>query len=134
MHLNVVSSRSINVGDEAAPPIRIVRRLDVSYLPNSGHASSAFAIVGTMLISVALCFSINCRTDTGSNRRTITCFEPRNVENCGRPQPLAWNSGIVCRSTMLSASGHVHAAYSACKYSDRCDNATPFGVPVEPLV
>ena len=34
-----------------------------------------------------------------SKRRTITCFSPLMVEVWARPQPFAWNSGMVCSST-----------------------------------
>ena len=68
-------------------------------LPRSGAFSSAFAMVGTSDMAVRLLSWIRRKTVVGSKRRTITCFSPIMVEACGRPHPLAWNSGMVCSST-----------------------------------
>ena len=84
---------------EAAPPIMISCRLEISNLPSSGQFSSALAMVGTSDMAVAVSSWIRRSTCGGSKRRTITCLMPIMVAACGRPQPLAWNSGMVCSST-----------------------------------
>ena len=70
-----------------------------------------FAMVGTRDMLVTRSRSINRSTSTGSNRRTITWRTPMNVQACGRPQPLAWNSGMVCSSTPVSSLQKMLATY-----------------------
>ena len=121
-------------GDAAAPPRLISRMLERSKPVRLGHWIKALAMVGTIPMPVAFSSWIRRKTRVGSKRRTITCVRPLSVELWARPQPLAWNSGMVCSSTFSSQRTKVATTASAWRYSVRWHSMTPLGVPVEPLV
>src|SRR5690349_11074336 len=66
----------------------------------------------------------------------ITSDAPHMNAAYGMPHALAWNWGTITRmrsrSDRLSAAG-VQTA-SECRYDERCEYATPFGLPVVPDV
>ena len=70
------------------------------------------------------------------NRPGITSDAPHMNAAYGMPHALAWNIGTIVRmrsrSDRLSAAGVVAA--SECRYAERCEYATPFGLPVVPDV
>src|ERR1700704_4310021 len=72
-----------------------------------------------------------CRNPPGTTRDA-----PHMNAAYGMPHALAWNIGTIVRmrsrSDRLSAAGVVAA--SECRYADRCEYATPFGLPVVPEV
>ena len=94
-------------------------------------------IVGTAPENVtasALIMSVSgsaCR-----NRFGITTDAPQMNEAYGMPHAFAWNIGTIVstrsRSESPSAVGVV--ATSECRYDDRCEYATPLGLPVVPDV
>ena len=96
--------RAISSGDEAAPPMWIsVQAGRDRTLPRSGELSSALAMVGTSDIEVALLFLDQAEHAGGLEAPHHHLLQPVMVADCGRPQPLAWNSGMVCSSTRVSS-------------------------------
>ena len=69
-------------------------------------------------------------------RPGITTDAPHMKAAYGMPHALAWNIGTIVRmrsrSERLSAAGVVAA--SECRYAERCEYATPLGLPVVPDV
>ena len=86
-----------------AADMNLLQAGEIVLAAGPAQLSSALAMVGTSDMAVARSSWIRLNTRGGSKRRTITCFTPIMVEACGRPQPLAWNSGMVCSSTPLSS-------------------------------
>ena len=80
-----------------APVVRR-RKLERSKLSRSGAFSSAFAMVGTSVISVARCSWIKRNTDAGSKRLTITCFVPQQRARLGPTPAVLHGTAESCAS------------------------------------
>ena len=83
--------------------------------PRSGQFNSMFAMVGTIDMLVARSCSINRSTCAGRTGGPSPGARPCMVQACGRPQPLAWNRGMVCSSTPLSSLQKMLATYKVCR-------------------
>ena len=126
--------RAISSGEEAAPPSMMLRMLDRSYWPRSGAFSSALAMVGTRLMSVARCSWISLNTKVGSKRRTITCLTPKHGGSLRTAPAIGVEQRDGVQVHQRFDSLNMPATESACRYRVRWDSITPFGVPVLPLV
>src|SRR6185437_1466173 len=104
-----------SVGEAAAPPSVMRLRLLRSYLGRSGQFTSAVAIVGTRLQAWTFSCSIKRKTSGGSNLPIITCVAPTSVTEWATPHPLAWNSGMVCNSTVSGPVLNTTITFSACR-------------------
>ena len=63
-----------------------------------------------------------------------TCFAPASVEENGKHHAFAWNIGTTGRITSAAVSWRDACTVRAWIASERCENSTPFGRPVVPLV
>ena len=94
-------------------------------------------IVGTAPENVTRSDAIIVVSGSACRKRPgITTDAPQMNAAYGMPHAFAWNIGTIVstrsRSESPSAVGVV--ATSECRYDERCEYATPFGLPVVPDV
>src|SRR3954464_15169953 len=94
-------------------------------------------IVGTAPENVTCsCFTICVSGSACRKRPGITTDAPHMNAAYGMPHALAWNIGTIVRmrsrSDRLSPAGVMAAR--ECRYAERCEYATPLGLPVVPDV
>ena len=94
-------------------------------------------IVGTAPENVTRSsFTIRVSGSACRNRPGITSDAPQRNAAYGMPHALAWNIGTIIRMRSRSdrpiAFGVVAA--NECRNDERCEYATPFGLPVVPDV
>src|SRR6266513_2936025 len=121
----------------AEPPQMIMRSDDRSMGWVSPYRRMSFQIVGTAPENVTRS-SATIRVSGSACKHApgITRDAPHMNAAYGMPHALAWNIGTIIRmrsrSEKPSAFGVITA--SECRNAERCEYATPFGLPVVPDV
>ncbi len=82
-----------------APATMIRTRSRPGIGPSQSAAASSTMVItaGAPHRNVTPCCSTRRRISAPSTLRSTTCCAPSPVSANGRPQPLAWNIGRVCR-------------------------------------
>src|SRR4051794_6788169 len=97
----------------------------------------SFQIVGTAPLIVGRSDSM-MRTNGSAcrNRSGITTSAPAMKAAYGMPHAFAWNCGTITSALSWKDRDKVFivVAASECSHIERCEYATPFGLPVVPLV
>jgi hypothetical protein len=88
------------VFDGGGAPATMMRTLSLPGIsPSQSAAASrtAFQTAGAPAMTVTPCRSTRRRISAPSTLRRTTCVAPSPAIVYGRPQPLQWNIGRVCR-------------------------------------
>ena len=84
-------------GGAPATMIRTRSRPGISPSQSAAASRTAFQTAGAPAITVTPCCSTRRRISAPSILRITTCVAPSPAIVYGRPQPLQWNIGSVCR-------------------------------------
>src|SRR3954469_2914322 len=97
----------------------------------------SFQIVGTAPLIVGCSDSMTLTSGSACrNRSGITRSPPAMKAAYGMPHALAWNCGTITSATSWNDSANVFIVVAAreCSHIERCEQETPLGLPVVPLV
>src|SRR2546429_9439956 len=127
----------MSAGGQAEPPTTtsLIEETSVGWL--SRYASRSVQIVGTAPPWVGFsCAIIVAIGAAWRNRSGMTLDAPPMNEAYGSPQAIAWNIGTITSSRSAGPSPNVSDMHTSmeCSQTERCEYATPFGLPVVPEV
>src|SRR3954468_23318897 len=131
------SNRSISLRGTAEPPHATSRNDDASTGFFSAYCSKSFHTVGTAPAKVGFSVAMSFANGSACRYRSGMIIDaPTMSAAYGNPQAFAWNIGTTgstrsCPDNAIASP--IHTAIER-RYIERCEYATPFGLPVVPLV
>ena len=132
-----LSKASISAGGQAEPPTIASRSGARSCGCALSWASRPCQMVGTAPAMVGFSVAMICASGSGCrNRSGMISDAPTIIAAYGRPHDIAWNCGTItsARSAWRSPIDSVMHTCIECSQIERCEYATPFGLPVVPDV
>ncbi len=109
-------------------------RPGISPSQSRAASSTVFHTAGAPPISVTPCSATRRRISGPSTLRSTTWVAPTPAARYGIPQPLQWNSGMVCMTTSRSQARRCRPKVTAFIQRLRWVSWTPFGRAVVPDV